>query len=169
MGKSNKNLGSTNPTAEKGTTGSLCKTDGKGREIIAHAGMTAFQVLAGVVVGVVVGSVYPLRGVHTVSHAGQPRATAVKAAPVRMTGTITKPEQARAWAYLHGKMPRAGFTGLEPDPYIPGLLHVETGKPNDPVFFNPREHALIIGLVVNLDNPAMPIAPGISLPSGLIK
>ena len=82
---------------------------------------------------------------------------------------VSKTAQAKAWAYLRGKMPRAGFTGLQPDPYVPGLLHVETGKPNDPVFFDPREHALIIGLVVNLNNPTMPIAPGVSLPQGLIR
>lgn len=126
----------------------------------------AFTALAGLVVGVVIGTVSPLH----VNTGAPPRPAATATTPQKQRPAPSRKQQiAQAWTYLHGKMPRAGFTGLQPDPYVPGLLHVETRKPNAPVFFNPREHTLIIGLVVNLNNPKMPIAPGIRLPQGLIK
>ena len=64
-------------------------------------------------------------------------------------------------------MPRAGFTGVQPDSMAPGLFHVKTASnPNAPVYFDPRNHALIIGLVVNLDKPRALIAPGTQFPAG---
>ena len=92
-----------------------------------------------------------------------PKPVIRRAKPVSCT-TIAPDMGRTALAYLQHKMPNAGFTGVRRDPNVPGLLDVETGKPQ-PVYFDPRNHALIIGLVVNLDNPRAIIAPGVDVPS----
>ena len=148
-----------------------CDEQSTRQKLLARAASYAFAVTGGIVIGTALGSVSPLT---TARLPSTKKVTPVSACRTQCTArpgplVVSKTAQANAWAYLRGKMPRAGFTGLQPDPYVPGLLHVETGKPNDPVFFDPREHALIIGLVVNLNNPTMPIAPGVSLPQGLIR
>ena len=133
------------------------------RQQFARVMTTAFGLFAAMVIGVVVGTVWPLRTqppAVTPAHnrpAAASRATAAKAKAVKA---------AKIFAYLHGKMPLAGFTGVQPDSVAPGLFHVKTASnPNAPVYFDPRNHALIIGLVVNLDNPQALIAPGIRFPA----
>lgn len=95
---------------------------------------------------------------------GAARKPAVQRAKPVSCMAITPVMKRAAFAYLQHKMPNSGFTGVKRDPNVPGLLDVETGKPQ-PVYFDPRNHALIIGLVVNLDNPRAIIAPGVNVPS----
>ena len=128
------------------------------RQQFARVMTTAFGLFAAMVIGVVVGTVWPLR-------TQSPTAVSAHARP-SVTVKAKAAKATRVFAYLRGKMPRAGFTGVQPDSTAPGLFHVETASnPNAPVYFDPRNHALIIGLVVNLDNPQALIAPGTRFPA----
>ena len=134
------------------------------RQRFARVMTTAFGLFAAMVIGVVVGTVWPLRTQPPAPAHGH---TATVSPAVTTTAQTAKAPQ--VFAYLRGKMPRAGFTGVRPDSTVPGLFHVETASnAKAPVYFDPRNHALIIGLVVNLDNPQALIAPGTRFPAGHI-
>lgn len=180
------------------------------RQQFARVMTTAFGLFAAMVIGVVVGTVWPLAhsarmfsrtttssesrgrgGAQSQRTSRKPVAAArqlsfrLRRKPLRTQPQATTSAQARhcqpagappsaaakktaqVFAYLRGKMPRAGFTGVRPDRTAPGLFHVKTASnPNAPVYFDPRNHALIIGLVVNLDKPRALIAPGTQFPAG---
>ena len=165
------------------------------RQQFARVMTTAFGLFAAMVIGVVVGTVWPLahsarmfsRTTTSSESRGrggaqsqrtsrkplrtQPQATTSAQArhcqPAGAPPSAAAKKTAQVFAYLRGKMPRAGFTGVQPDSMAPGLFHVKTASnPNAPVYFDPRNHALIIGLVVNLDNPQALIAPGTQFPAG---
>ena len=175
------------------------------RQQFARVMTTAFGLFAAMVIGVVVGTVWPLAhsarmfsrtttssesrgrgGAQSQRTSRKPVAAArqlsfrlrrkpLRTQPPTTTSAHARPsvvakakaaKAAQVFAYLRGKMPRAGFTGVQPDSTAPGLFHVKTASnPNAPVYFDPRNHALIIGLVVNLDKPQALIAPGTRFPA----
>ena len=133
---------------------------GKTRGTIASTGPFCAGKPVGTVRKPVIHRTRPVSGV-AVTRAMERSRLRARVAPGRRV--LLRQQERSALAYLQHKMPNAGFIGVRRDPNVPGLLDVETGKPQ-PVYFDPRNHALIIGLVVNLDNPHVRIAPGVDVP-----
>ena len=65
-----------------------------------------------------------------------------------------------ATEYLKRKFPASPISALPARPDVPGLLPIQGGPVGTDSWFDPTRRYLIVGLVVNLENPNQVIAPG---------
>lgn len=64
-------------------------------------------------------------------------------------------------SYLRTKMPNTPWNGVAPDPDMPALYDVSAdGLQQNAVYFDPKRKYLVIGVVVNMENPRQMIGGG---------
>ncbi|MDN5872956.1 MAG: hypothetical protein L0H29_01060 [Sinobacteraceae bacterium] len=86
--------------------------------------------------------------------------------PRAVSGRLTKTDADHALALMQRKMPNTPFVSARVDHNAPWLVALRAKHSKAPVLYDPAHHALVIGLVVNFDNPEQRIAPGVPAGGG---
>lgn len=80
---------------------------------------------------------------------------------VHAVDTATSAGSSVALGYLRTKMPNTPWNGVAPDPDMPALYDVSAeGVNQNAVYFDPKRKYLVIGVVVNMENPKQMIGNG---------
>ncbi len=73
---------------------------------------------------------------------------------------LSQSDADRALAYVRQRLPNTPFSRAAPYAPAPWLVELRAGPMPEPLYFDPLHHALLVGLVVDLEDPSSPIAPG---------